>query len=139
VESFDAGVRRRLWGAKGAEDLDVHIARCRGAKAAGFSIVETNYVVGTDPYETMIGGLSALDDAEVAVVPNVVRSYTDAQLSMVHEDVWRMGFEYFLDGFKRALATYRHPTIKAFAGRCALDYLGNSAPTTIAGLPIRHT
>lgn len=141
LETFDDTRRATLWGRdKGGQSLADHHRRYALAHELGFAIVETNYVIGTDSHETMIKGVAELDRVGVVVVPNVARSYNLAQLSSQHTDLWAMGFQYVLDGFEACVKTYRHPSIKHFAGTKAVEYLNSRGrQVSLADLPIRHT
>jgi len=141
LETFDDARRLAFWGRlKGSQKLDDHRRRYVNAHDAGYPIVETNYVIGTDSYVDMIAGLELLDREGVAVVPNIMRNYTVTQLGSLHADLWRIGYSYVLDGFEAAVATYRHPTIKAYAGNKTVTYLNDHGwDVKFVDLPIRHT
>ncbi|WP_129287544.1 radical SAM protein [Streptomyces sp. GZWMJZ-114] len=142
VECFNDAERLRQWGrAKGSITFEQHVEKYRRAHEAGFAIVETDYVLGADSYEEMMLGIDELSAAEVAVVPNIKRNYSPAQLNSNHEDIWTMHGEYIADGFTGCLATYRHGTIKRRAARASVDYLRRQGQPnlTLRDLPIRHT
>ena len=143
LETANDALRRKYWGrVKGGQTFQEHLQRYAMAQAVGFPIVETNYVVGLDPYDEMMDTIHDLDAKGVAVVPNVKRSYTAQQLANTHSDVWRRGFSYITDAFDACLDTYRHPTIKRFAGEATLRYLqrqGDFRASHYTELPIRHT
>jgi hypothetical protein len=141
IETFDDQRRLEFWGsAKGSQTFALHRTRYALAHELRFPIVETNYVIGTDSYETLKKGIATLDDEKVAVVPNIMRNYNSKQLDALHPDLWTMGFRYVLDAFETAVATYHHPTIKRFAGSKAVEYLNARGwNITFDDLPIRHT
>jgi hypothetical protein len=143
LETANDKLRRKYWGkVKGAQSFEDHLRRYEIAQSIGFPIIETNYVVGIDPYDEMMDAIQRLDQHGVAVVPNVKRSYTAEQLADTHSDVWDMGFSYISDAFDACLDTYRHPTIKRFAGEATIRYLQRSGDFRAAHfleLPIRHT
>ncbi|MFI0901759.1 radical SAM protein [Streptomyces sp. NPDC020983] len=142
VECFNDAERIRQWGRhKGAVTFEEHVAKYQRAHAAGFPIVETDYVLGADSYEEMLHGVAALSAARVAVVPNIKRNYSIAQLDSNHPDIWSMPGAYIADGFTACLATYAHGTIKRRAARGCVDYLHRQGQpqVTLRDLPIRHT
>lgn len=145
IETMNDDLRRQYWGrVKGGQTFDEHLRRYEQAHEIGFPIVETNYVVGLDPYDEMMEGIERLDANQVAVVPNVKRSYNTIQFDFTHSDVWKMGFGYVTEAFDRCLDTYsHHPTIKAFAGRATVKWLQRQGKArgivTYHDLPIRHT
>ena len=141
LETFDNERRLLYWGReKGATTFDNHLKRYAKAHEVGYPIVETNYVIGTDSYSAMMKGIKTLDNEGVAVVPNMMRSYNSIQVNSLHSDLWEMGFRYILDGFQAATKTYRHPTIKRYAGNHAVEYLRSKGlNVTYDDLPIRHT
>ncbi|WP_052850164.1 radical SAM protein [Streptomyces avicenniae] len=142
IECVNDAERVRQWGRhKGAITFEQHLGKYRRARAAGFGIVETDYVLGADSYEEMLRGIDALSAAEVAVVPNIKRNYSLAQLDSNHPDIWEMDARYIADGFAACLATYAHGTIKRRAARYCVDYLHRHGQpqVTLRDLPIRHT
>jgi hypothetical protein len=142
VECFNDAERLRQWGRqKGSITFEQHLAKYERAHQAGFEIVETDYVLGADSYEEMMKGISEMSAARVAVVPNIKRNYSRAQLDSNHPDIWAMGGKYITDGFEACLASYAHGTIKRRAARRSVDYLHRHghAGVTLRDLPIRHT
>lgn len=142
VETINDDERIRQWGRrKGAITFEMHLEKYRRAQAAGFPIVETDYVLGADSYVEMMAGISEFDSLGVAVVPNIKRNYSVEQLDSNHPDIWDMAMDYVADGFHACLATYTHGTIKRRAARATADYLrrGGSGEITLRDLPIRHT
>lgn len=130
------------WGArKGSVTFEEHMRRFELARSAGFEIIEANYVIGTDSYEEMMYGLESLDASGVAVIPNIKRNYNQSQLDLCHPDIWRNGPEYVYDGFRAALKTYRHGTIKREGARSSIEWLhrNGNPEVTLQDLPIRHT
>ncbi|WP_345368332.1 radical SAM protein [Saccharopolyspora cebuensis] len=142
VETINDTERIRQWGRKkGAITFEMHLEKYRRAQGAGFPIVETDYVLGADSYEEMMHGIAEFDSIGVAVVPNIKRNYSTAQLDSNHPDIWDMGMAYVADGFHACLASYRHGTIKRRAARYSIDYLRRHGwpSLTLRDLPIRHT
>jgi hypothetical protein len=142
VECFNDAERLRQWGRqKGSITFEQHLAKYQRAHEAGFEIVETDYVLGADSYEEMLRGVAGMSAAKVAVVPNIKRNYSRAQLDSNHADIWAMGGTYIADGFAACLATYAHGTIKRRAARYSVDYLHRLGQdwVTLRDLPIRHT
>lgn len=142
VECFNDAERIRQWGKnKGAITFEQHLQKYARAQEVGFDIVETDYVLGADSYPEMLRGIADLDDAGVAVVPNIKRNYTVAQLDSNHDDIWAMGMDYIADGFHACLQSYNNGTIKRRAARYSVDYLHRQGypETTLRDLPIRHT
>lgn len=141
VECFNDAERIRQWGKKkGSITFDQHVEKYRRARRVGFDIVETDYVLGADSYTEMLDGIRALDEARVAVVPNIKRNYTADQLNSNHPDIWNHGMTYIAEGFHAALATYRNGTIKRRAARYSVAYLRRQGENvTLRDLPIRHT
>lgn len=141
VETINDTERIRQWGRKkGSITFEMHLEKYRRAQAAGFPIVETDYVLGADSYEEMLHGIAEFDSLGVAVVPNIKRNYDLAQLTSNHPDIWDMAMTYVADGFHACLATYRHGTIKRRAARYSVDYLHRQGDEmTLRDLPIRHT
>jgi hypothetical protein len=142
IECFNDTERLRQWGrAKGSLTFAEHVRKYQRAHAAGFAIVETDYVLGADSHAEMLAGVAELDAAQVVVVPNIKRNYSLAQLNSNHDDIWDLAGQYIADGFEACLATYAHGTIKRRAARRSLDYLHRQGQraTTLRDLPIRHT
>lgn len=147
IETMDDELRRKHWGkVKGGQTFEDHLRRYERAKDIGFPIIETNYVVGIDPYDAMMDGIRRLDEAGVVVVPNVKRSYNPKQLGDTHPDVWERGFgNYVLGAFDNSLDTCEDRlTIKQFAGTASVDWLNQhrtDGPTLthFMQLPVRHT
>jgi len=142
LECVNDAERLRQWGRhKGAITFEQHLEKYRRAHAAGFEVVETDYVLGADSYPEMLRGVAELFGAGVAVVPNIKRNYSVAQLASNHADIWAMGMTYVADGFAACLATYAHGTIKRRAARASVDYLRRHGwpQVGLRGLPIRHT
>jgi hypothetical protein len=142
IECVNDEERIRQWGRhKGAITFEQHLAKYERAHAAGFPIVETDYVLGADSYDEMLQGVAALSAANVAVVPNIKRNYSTAQLDSNHPDIWTMPGQYIASGFEACLATYAHGTIKRRAARHCVDYLHRTGhpQVTLRDLPIRHT
>ncbi|MFF2226954.1 hypothetical protein ACFVV7_26975 [Streptomyces globisporus] len=142
VECFNDTERVRQWGrAKGAITFEQHLAKYRRAREAGFEIVETDYVLGADSHQEMLKGVAEMSAERVAVVPNIKRNYSPAQLDSNHPDIWSMPGQYIADGFTACLATYAHGTIKRRAARGSVDYLHRHGHNgvTLRDLPIRHT
>ena len=142
VECFNDAERIRQWGRrKGAITFEMHLEKYQRAQQAGFDIVETDYVLGADSYREMLSGIRELDAAGVAVVPNIKRNYSIAQLESNHDDIWAMGMAYISDGFHACLASYANGTIKRRAARYALNYLHRCGwdQLRLRELPIRHT
>jgi len=142
VECFNDAERLRQWGRqKGSITFAQHLAKYQRAHDAGFDIVETDYVLGADSYTEMMNGVADLSAARVAVVPNIKRNYSRAQLDSNHPDIWSLGGKYIADGFEACLATYGHGTIKRRAARASVDYLHRNGQRQVSlrDLPIRHT
>lgn len=142
IECVNDYERLRQWGnKKGSITFDQHMEKYRRARAAGFPIVETDYVLGADSYDQMMWGVAELNRIGVAVVPNIKRNYTVAQLDSNHPDIWDMGMDYIADGFHACLASYTNGTIKRRAARYSVDYLLRHGwnGITLRDLPIRHT
>lgn len=142
VETINDAERIRQWGRrKGAITFAMHLEKYRRAQQAGFDIVETDYVLGADSYVEMMHGIAEFNSNGVAVVPNIKRNYSLAQLDSNHDDIWNMGLAYIADGFHAALATYAHGTIKRRAARYSVDYLHRQGwhGLRLRDLPIRHT
>lgn len=142
IETVNDEERLRQWGRKkGSITFEMHLEKYLRAQRAGFSIVETDYVLGADSYVEMLQGIRELHSAGVAVVPNIKRNYTAEQLDSNHIDIWNMGLNYIADGFHACLASYIHGTIKRRAARCTVDYLRRHGwqDVTLRDLPIRHT
>lgn len=142
VECFNDAERLRQWGRqKGSITLEQHIEKYQRAHTAGFEIVETDYVLGADSYVEMLRGIADMSAAGVAVVPNIKRNYSVAQLVSNHPDIWAMGMVYVADGFAACLRTYEHGTIKRRAARYSVNYLHRHGwpHASLRDLPIRHT
>jgi hypothetical protein len=142
VETMNDAERIRQWGRKkGSITFAQHLAKYERAIRAGFSIVETDYVLGADSYPEMLHGITELAAAGVAVVPNIKRNYDLAQLDSNHRDIWDMGLVYVADGFHACLASYNNGTIKRRAARYTVNYLHRHGQpdVTLRDLPIRHT
>ncbi|MCI2421549.1 hypothetical protein MOQ72_29350 [Saccharopolyspora sp. K220] len=142
VECFNDTERIRQWGKKkGSITFAQHVEKYARARRVGFDIVETDYVLGADSYTEMLDGIRILDNAGVAVVPNIKRNYTLEQLDSNHTDIWDLGMTYIADAFHAALASYRNGTIKRRAARLSVGYLHRDGWTelTLRDLPIRHT
>ncbi|MGW9643060.1 hypothetical protein ACWHAU_28540 [Streptomyces albidoflavus] len=142
VECFNDAERLRQWGrAKGSITFEQHLAKYQRAHAAGFDIVETDYVLGADSHTEMMKGIAELSAQQVTVVPNIKRNYSPAQLNSNHPDIWSMPGQYIADGFEACLATYHHGTIKRRAARHSVEYLHRQGQgsVTLRDLPIRHT
>jgi hypothetical protein len=142
IECISDTERIVQWGhQKGSVTFEQHLAKYGRAHAAGFPIVETDLVLGADSYEDLLSGIAELDAARVAVVPNIKRNYSVAQLDSNHPDIWEMPGEYIEEGFSACLATYRYGTIKRRAARLCVDYLHRNGRTdvTLRDMPIRHT
>lgn len=142
VETINDDERIRQWGRrKGAITFEMHLEKYRRAQAAGFPIVETDYVLGADSYPEMMAGIAEFHANGVAVVPNIKRNYSIEQLHSNHADIWNMGMVYIADGFHACLQTYNHGTIKRRAARYSLEYLQRQGwdGLTLRDLPIRHT
>ncbi len=144
IETMNDELRCIHWGdVKGGQTFEDHLRRYELAKDVGFKIVETNYVVGIDPYEEMMRGIVKLDNEGVAVVPNIMRSYNTSQFQTIHPDVFDVGASYIFNAFDVCIDSYRHPTIKKYAGKKSVDYLHRRGLwpqlTHYLQLPIRHT
>lgn len=142
VETINNEERIRQWGRrKGSITFEMHLEKYRRAQAAGFPIVETDYVLGADSYSEMLAGIREFDSLGVVVVPNIKRNYSVEQLDSNHPDIWDMAMDYVADGFHACLATYNHGTIKRRAARFTADYLRRCGwdGLTLRDLPIRHT
>lgn len=142
VETINDDERIRQWGRrKGAITFEMHLEKYRRAQAAGFPVVETDYVMGADSYPEMLAGIREFDSLGVVVVPNIKRNYSVEQLDSNHPDIWDMAMDYVADGFHSCLATYWHGTIKRRAARYTVDYLHRHGAEglTPRDLPIRHT
>ena len=142
IECVNDAERLRQWGRnKGAITFEQHLNKYQRAHAAGFQVVETDYVLGADSYQEMLRGVAELSAAKVAVVPNIKRNYSPAQLNSNHPDIWTMDGKYIADGFAACLATYTHGTIKRRAARYSVNYLHRHGQpqATLRDLPIRHT
>lgn len=142
IETINDAERLRQWGRhKGAITFEQHLEKYQRARTAGFKIVETDYVLGADSYVEMMRGIAELTAASVAVVPNIKRNYSVAQLDSNHPDIWQMGLAYIADGFHACLASYGNGTIKRRAARYSVQYLRRHGwdRITLRDLPIRHT
>lgn len=142
IETMNDQERIRQWGhQKGAVTFAQHLERYKLARSMGFPIVETDYVLGADSYSEMLEGIHILDENGVAVVPNIKRNYTTAQLASVHPDLFEYGMDYIIRGFEASLASYRNGTIKRRAAQMSVDWLHGHGDTevTLSTLPIRHT
>lgn len=142
VECFNDSERIRQWGRKkGSITFAQHVEKYRRAHAAGFPIVETDYVLGADSYQEMMHGIAEFNSVGVAVVPNIKRNYSVDQLESNHPDIWDMGMSYIADGFHACLQSYNNGTIKRRAARYTVDYLHRHGQPqlTLRDLPIRHT
>ncbi len=104
IEAIDDQIRSKLWGKRKGDRLLIQHLRSMTRANRIFSISEASLVLGEDEFnETLLDGIRLIGDLGSTIVGNVLRSYNEAQLESIHDDVWKMGLEYFILAFEEIL------------------------------------